>query len=112
MNVGTGKSSTILHEFGHHIEFRNKKVAKRIKTWRKQREAGYTKQKISPWFDNDEVGFEDSWAERYTGRVYRGDVTEILSMGVETFGNTSRMTTVLKGDPDHMRMMWAILRGY
>lgn len=103
---------TIGHEFGHHVQYRNERVARRTRSWMR----GRTKDDrlTTIYKGTKERGKKDEFWTHYVGRVYDDGFQEGTSMGLQTFmdkrfGGWAQIT---KTDPDHMYLIWAMLRGY
>lgn len=127
INVGRGEVDTLAHEFGHHIEFRNRKLRQRFVDWRSARRNSddILRGPTSINGRRTEIGFKDEWMEQYMGRTYSStpgdafDSTELLSMGMETLaGGGARYSSktlyqrMITEDPEYLQMMWSVLRGY
>jgi len=107
----SGSTSTTVHEFAHHLEYRNDGHARRIRDWWNDRtryekltQRGHSR------------AYKDKFYEHYVGREHQGGNahgrTEATSMGVQTLTNHYDFTSVNKKDPDHLYLIWAFLRGY
>lgn len=110
------RASSLAHEFGHHIEFRNPGLRERVTAWRNARlKASDPTFDEAPWRDRARRGIEeypkDRFFEDYVGRVYDHRDTEVVSMGVEGFLDADLMRNLGK-DFDHFALIWSILRGY
>jgi len=102
--------NTIWHEFGHHLEYRNRHQRRRSLSWSSARTVGerpvprrrYRREKVK----------RDKFYDEYVGRVYSDGIHEVTSMGVGPLADSTDFTNMLTKDYEHFRMMWAFLRGY
>ena len=112
-------TSTMIHEFAHHFQFRDTALRNRMTDWQKSRVLADPK---STWFrDEKEFGWKDKFWHDYIGRNYnkwtRTDpltaiFEEGFSMGSHSFFDTTFWHDALTHDPDHFYLTWSILRGY
>ena len=63
--------------------------------------------------------FEDQYMDNYTGKIYEGGASELVSMGVQEFFTSTEPDAQLKAiadfaaaDPHHYLLTYAILKGY
>ncbi len=116
-------AGALAHELGHHLEYANDAVSGRINEFLKVRiaQAKTKGQKITKIAGgNNGHGYKDGFFNDYVGRMpeHTGTPellqghTEVLSMGIESLFNRSRFKTMIAKDPEHIEMLWAILRGY
>jgi hypothetical protein len=101
----------IIHEMGHGLEHRGRKAYTSANKFLEDRTKQdlYTKQ----LYPNDpkhasEMFKEDKWKatgnSNYTGKIYQGDGTEILSMGLQRLYQNP--TSFFNRDPEFVRMLW------
>ncbi len=115
----------IAHEFGHHIEYRSRVTRNRIKVWSDDRIAiaKANGEKLSNVYGGagtgpgTEVGWKDGFFDHYVGKQYRVGAFdeyygEATSMGIQTLYNSLYLAKAIRDDPEHLELMWAILRGY
>jgi hypothetical protein len=104
------------HELGHHIESdpvaraaagrfirlraKNSKATRRLKDLTGN--AGYKR---------DEVAFEDSFFSPYIGKYYRDGVTEVFSMGVESFSDPMLLAERMTKDAQTLEFVAGFLKG-
>lgn len=111
------ETRALAHEFGHHLEYRDTRLENRSLRWIQDRwkNAGH---QFKPLLGGGEA-FIGGFYEDYVGRVYPRDftrggqiLTEITAMGLDAVFDLARWKAAVARDPDHLRMLWAILRGY
>ena len=109
------------HEYAHHMQFRNERLRQRVTAWMESRTEGEEFGQLFHHLNRGhERGRKDQFYDPYVGRQYAGDQStgegaqfeEGFSMGVETLFNHERFRQILQRDPDHLRLIWAMLRGY
>lgn len=123
------KSEVIAHEIGHHIEYRNVAVERRMNAFRDKRirEARATGERVINRTNKlrdgiggraapkvlDEIMWKDKFFNEYVGRTYGSTgITEVMSMGIQSFYNTAYMSRILATDPEYFQLIWATLRGF
>jgi len=104
---------TIVHEVGHHIEFRNPEVKARANAFLDRRTAGETPRPLAEITNNknyheSETAAADRFISAYMGKRYDDGSTEIISMGLEYF--YSDPLKLAKDDPDYFMFMYDVLR--
>ncbi|KKN73332.1 hypothetical protein LCGC14_0401450 [marine sediment metagenome] len=101
----------VLHEFAHHIEYRNSRVSGRVQTWLRRRTRGETPTPL--WRGSNEVSRKDRFWHDYTGRVYDdGRMAEGFTQGFEALFDSVEWQEILKKDFEHVELIWSLLRGY
>lgn len=109
------KKQTVFHEFAHHIEISDPKVAKLAAQWRdaKSDQSGVHKMSTltgDKTYRDDEVAVKDKYLDPYVGKVYKdSDYTEVVSMGVEHFSSADKMKQLYDKDPDHYHFILGLL---
>lgn len=136
--LGDGKDrSTMLHEWGHHLEARNPLIHQRCVEFLESRTQGEPEEKLkditgNPGFKDDEIAKKDKFKDAYMGKIYRatsdfvkplfyphlgspgfkkGDLqyTEILTMGLERMmRNAGEFAT---NDPEYFKLIYEIMQG-
>jgi hypothetical protein len=119
-----------IHEFAHHIEMTNPKVAQRFTDFFERRTEGQPIVKAGdidprtgqPYTELKDYGpheefIPDSFFAAYCGRIYRigevrEDTSELVSMGMQAFYNEYQWGSMVRDDPEHMALIIATLRGY
>jgi hypothetical protein len=123
---------TYIHEYGHQIEFENRKAKKLVSEFLDKRVKGEPLQSFSEKFpesnyDDSEFGRKDDFvktiqavykttekaSERrayYIGKVYMSGVTEVLSMGIELLAKNA--SAFAKADPEYFDLVVGILSGH
>jgi hypothetical protein len=128
-------ASVAMHEFAHHLEFRNPNLHRRMLEFYDRRTRGAKVQnrrgyKKTEWFK------EDKFFDKYCGKWYvphdrsdkstgrrptaldpeesRGRVgasTELVSMGVQALFDAQMFREIVTKDPEHLALIVAALRG-
>ncbi len=117
---------TVWHEFGHLLEHSNPQAKLLIREFRDRRKANSPVKNLQELFPDtkyeaDEVGFRDDFgfmeeiigspsSSWYTGKVYRHDSTEILSMGVQALARDP--ARFAEADPEYFNLVVGILHGH
>lgn len=109
----TTPQRTVIHEYGHHVEFTNPQVKQRANAWLDRRTAGETPQKLSAVTGNkgyrsDEVTTPDKFVSPYIGKRYKDQSTEVISMGLEMAWTTP--VALAKSDPDMFMFIYDVTR--
>ncbi len=111
----------IAHEFGHHIESKNREVKRRMAEWRNARSDARRQSIPSEQFTRESKLIDEAWGpgtkngdffDSYVGKAYFSGDTEVLSMAIEGLYNVDRLKLMLKLDPEHFQLLWATLRGF
>ena len=70
-------------------------------------------------YRGEERYFEDQYTDNYTGKIYEGNASELVSQGVQEFFTSTEPDIQLKAiadfaaaDPHHYLLTYAILKGY
>jgi len=126
------KQSTILHEWGHHLEETNPELAKAAQAFLARRTAGekaQRMQKLSPGqgYKKEEIAKPDEFEKRggshYMGKIYTmpsagtyfrhkpGETyaTEIVTMGLERMVRDPH--EFAKNDADYFTFIWDVMHG-
>ena len=126
-----------IHEFAHHIEFRNQDLAKRMENFYKRRTGEgkiIKKGDINPrtgqpytelsHYDEHESFKDDHFFDMYCGKYYGDSETkeamgkggtqssELVSMGMQALYNKAQWGLMVRDDPQHLALIIAALRGY
>jgi len=80
--------SVMLHEYGHRVEYTNRKVKSAVQEFLADRTAGEQVRQlreVMPFngYRADELVKKDKFASPYIGKIYDSGATEVLSMGLE-----------------------------
>jgi len=107
---GRFKKRTLFHEMGHLLERESKleSMAESFRDSRAKKESGTrTLRSITknPGYRSDEVAYTDDFFDAYIGKVYRYKATEVLSMGMQMFGNPGDAAFLAGRDPQMFNMM-------
>jgi hypothetical protein len=114
INVGKSeRSSVILHEVGHHLEYSNPELLISANNFLQNRSTGKTQtlRKItgSKSFKPDEVALIGSFIDPYVGKLYKSGATEVISMGLERFSTPREMKKFKDKDPEHFHYILGVL---
>ena len=119
INVGnsleTSSPETLMHEFGHLVEFQNRRLNENLNQWIRSRSDEDKTVKLTELTGNstyreDEVAFKGDFispyvAKDYSGTAFLGSVvgtpTEALSMGFQYFNSQKEMSELYSKDPEH-----------
>jgi len=112
----TAGKRIVAHELGHHLEFRNPGVQKAASTFLSDRiniaESKGEEMMRRRYSSGVERMWKDGFYDPYVGKIYSDGATEVVSMGLQSFYDDSSMRKMLKSDPEHFQLTWAILRGF
>ncbi|MFM0608654.1 hypothetical protein PQR05_29410 [Paraburkholderia sediminicola] len=113
INLGTRFDKTVLfHELAHHLE--NDPIAKAASNGfllkRRESETVYSLRSLTgnKGYDKGEGAYKDSFMDPYVGKVYRGGITEVFSMGVQYLANPVDAAIFAGKDPE----MFNLITGY
>jgi hypothetical protein len=113
INLGTYFNKTVLfHELAHHLE--NDPIAKAASNGfllkRRDDEKVYSLRDLTgiKAYGRDEVAWKDGFTDPYVGKVYRGGITEVWSMGVQYLANPKDAAWFAGKDPE----MFNLITGY
>lgn len=56
-------------------------------------------------YDPDEYGLPDDFIDPYVGKIYRGDATEVYSVGAQLLANPEGLAWFMAKDPEHFNLM-------
>ena len=108
IRMGDDDAGTVIHEFGHHIEYNMPGYYEKALALRKKRTVGESLSYIN---GTKEVGYRDEWFNHYVGRKYDFESTELISMGLEQMHRNPY--EFLKSDPEFfefiLKVMWGLL---
>jgi hypothetical protein len=103
-------AATIAHELGHIIDSRyGSKVGKLSVGYLAKRTAGMPVEHLGASYGNYEVATGDHFKDKYTGKHYDRESSEILSMGMQYLFNDA--TEFSFRDPDHFKYTVGVLQG-
>jgi len=112
--------ATMIHEFGHHLEYRNTRVHQRSLNFLEERTRGAKETPIRGFAG--EVFKKGKFFNTYVGKIYgprhpdpretQQPSTEIISMGLEALYNKKSFNDILTKDPEHLALIIATIRGY
>ena len=113
--------SIAAHEFGHHLEFRNRRVKERILDFYNARTEGIKEKHLRGYEDWEKFKQPKTKAKQffheYASKFYIGlggqtETTEILSLGLEALENPHKFREIMKKDPEHLAIILATIRGF
>ena len=115
INMGANFDKRVLfHELAHHLERDPVAVAaaKGFLEKRRESEKVYTLRSLTGWksYGAKEVAHKDAWFNHYVGKVYNYDVTEVMSMGVESFCDDFTLASRIQQDPEHFALIAGFMR--
>jgi SPP1 gp7 family putative phage head morphogenesis protein len=107
-------ASTVMHEIAHWIDRAHPSIAKENIKFLDRRTVGEKAQKLSKLTGNrgykaDEIAKPDKFHSPYVGKIYPGNASEILSMGIERLHKNPGLFA--KEDPDYCEHVLKMLRG-
>ena len=105
VNVGNGKTSTMFHELGHHVEYNNPELAIAAVEFRDRRATStevVTREKEG--YGANEQFLQGKYIDGYMGKVYGNGATEVISMGLEWFTTPYRMDSLQKKRPGAIQL--------
>ena len=107
----TEKESTkvVIHEMGHHLEKKSPGMYKKVKAFFDMRTEGEVAEWLGRGFGPDEFFKKDKFIDKYMGKVYEFDSTEVLSMGMEYIYNNPMK--LMQKDPEMFDFIIDIIRG-
>ena len=108
------------HEFGHHLEFRNRRVEARILDFYNERTEGIEPKRIKSYETwelfkqprSKAKRFFTDYASKYYEKKGKQGNTELLSLGLEALENEDKFRALLRHDPEHLAIVLATIRGY
>lgn len=112
---------TVVHEFGHHLEFRNQRVHQRILDFYDNRTRGKKLKTIRGYQKHERFKsgkfFIDYAGKSYGERMPQPDnpnnpATELISTGLQALYNPEYFRKLATKDPEHLALIIATVRGY
>lgn len=120
LNLGRNiDADTVFHELGHAMETDVFDVMQATESWRNARaeNAHGTLEPVAlaqlcpgARYPVEEQAMQDHFISPYVGRVYEVFGSEVLSMGLEHFVSTARMTQLFERDPEHFLLIMGALQ--
>lgn len=103
-----------IHEHGHFIEYMRPEVLDRSKQFRDYRNGSGPVVKLKDLFpthnyEDDEITVVDNWKHPYTGKIYKHNSTEILSMGIQYMYEDP--VDFYNSDPEFFAYVYAVMKG-
>ncbi|MBA7608783.1 hypothetical protein ES703_15965 [subsurface metagenome] len=102
-------NKTVIHELGHYVEDSSGMVHREVMGFYHKRTKGYSLEWLGPGYGKDELTRKDKFIDAYMGKDYKGQASEILSMGLEYFYNDP-YKLALK-DPEYFNFVYKLVRG-
>lgn len=116
INLGSSFDKRVLwHEMAHHLEA-DPLVVAAAQGFLEARRMNDRVVKLRDLTGNsayrsDEVAYQDHWFNEYVGKVYGGyDVTEVFSMGMESFSDPFMLADRARRDPEMFALMVGFLK--
>lgn len=100
---------TVIHELGHYVEDSSGMVHREVMVFYHKRTKGYPLEWLGPGYRKDELTRKDKFIDAYMGKDYKGQASEILSMGLEYF-YSDPYKLALK-DPEYFNFIYRLVRG-
>ena len=103
---------TFVHEFGHRVENMNGHtlgVLSRAFAMQAVKESGQEVKRLESWFDAHEVGAKNGFRDRYIGKFYDHESSEVLSMGIQYL--YQEPAKFFREDPKHFKWTLAAIHG-
>jgi hypothetical protein len=105
---------TQFHEMGHFTEFRDPDSGNLAKEWIQKRAEGEAKPLAeltgNSGYRASETALPDKFIHSYVGKVYPGSITEVHSMGLESFADGHNVVDLFKKDREHFDLMIRYIR--
>jgi hypothetical protein len=120
ISLDTNTSAQVaVHEFGHHLEFRNPNQMARLVQFYEDRTEGVKPKRLKrheKWEFFKIPKGKKAFYRDYCGHVYEQDGkqkhTELLSLGLDALESKKEFYDLLTGDPEHLALVLATIRGY
>lgn len=115
INMGAGfDKRTLFHELGHHLEA-DPQVYAAARGFLLRRREGPEVYPLSQLTGNKgygskELAFKDHWFHPYVGKDYPYDVTEVFSMGVESWCDDVTLSSRMRQDPEHFKLIAGFMK--
>lgn len=118
-NDGFYSRSTLLHEFGHHVEYSDPKLEKAAQSFIMSRTTSNEIKRLKDLnpdrgYEDYEMAFPGNFIDPYVGKVYVDGVltnrtirgsTEVISMGLQHFAYSSDMVKLYNRDKEHFYLI-------
>ena len=115
----------VVHEFTHHLEYRNQRIHQRILDFYEARTKG-AKPTGALGYRKNEKFKDGSFFDEYVGKDYsnkhrqrnadprsrNSPPTEVLTMGMQALYNPNYFSRMVVKDPEHLALIVATVRGY
>lgn len=105
---------TLWHELAHHIEADPvaKKASGRLIRRRSVDGKAYTLKSLTgnPGYRSSEVAYKDGFFSPYVGKIYKDGITEVFSMGVESFSDPLMLARRIAEDPETLEFVAGYLK--
>jgi len=114
---GDGKVA-YMHEFGHHVEDTIPVMRAKAQKWRLRRatESGNPApvpcNKVHASWRDKGVAYKDKFVTPYVGRVYDSGHTEVISVGLQQFGDSHKLASMARYDFDYFCFILGLLKGH
>ena len=100
----------LFHEMGHHVEFASHNYYEEVGVqFVRGRATGPIEQLsvLSPGskYEADEVALPNHFLKPYVGKVYPGNTSEVVSMGLQALSHPKLLAELALKDPDHLALV-------
>ena len=102
-------NKTVIHEMGHYLEDASGKVHREIMEFYSKRTKGCPLEWLGSGYRTDELTRKDKFIDAYMGKDYKGEASEILSMGLQYFYDDPYKLAIK--DPEYFNFIYKIVRG-
>lgn len=111
---------SLFHELAHNLE-RNKPAILQLSTAfllsRAEDQKPVSLKELIPFgkYGENEKAFKGNFSNPYIGKLYTDgrtkkiNATEVISMGVQSFGSPSNMRALYQADPEHFKIMLGLI---
>lgn len=104
----------LFHELGHHLEADPQvyAAARGFLLRRRESDVLYTLRKLTGnnAYGAAEVAYKGHWFNPYVGKHYDYDVTEVFSMGVESWCDEVTLANRMRQDPEHFKLIAGFMK--
>jgi hypothetical protein len=110
-----GGIKTLWHEMGHHVEYADHNKRALVGSQFIHERATGDPEKLSVLTGNvkykrNEFALPDKFIDPYVGKIYSDDVTEVISMGIDTMTSGKTLLNLIQKDPDHLALTIGIVK--
>jgi len=102
-------NKNVIHELGHFIEDQSGGVHRSVMEFYSKRTKGCPLEWLGSGYRTDELTRKDKFIDAYMGKDYKGQASEILSMGLQYFYDDPYKLAIK--DPEYFNFIYKIVRG-